>query len=173
MPNANWKLKVLVGRERGPLWGGELSLPGVLQGSAWAWLTWVSAKYLLPSGQTDAKTSQSHRGNLPSAAVSSGSSSSLNLAAERLNHSPSKQVFRGKKQQEGISGELQAPTFQRKPLQRPLCKADSNTQPQRGAWRKTGGEGGEGGGGWTHGDVLHSVPKEPAPAARVPLWSHP
>lgn len=72
------------------------------------------------------------------------SSSSLNLTTEMGSiTAPQNKFFEEKKEQEGISGELQAPTFQRKPLQRPLCKADSNTQPQRGAWRKTGGEGGD------------------------------
>lgn len=59
---------------------------------------WVSAEYLLPSGQTNAKTSQSQRGNLPSAAASSGSSSSLNLAAETDSiTAPQNKLFFGEK----------------------------------------------------------------------------
>lgn len=176
-----------MGRERRPLWGGELTA-GVLQGSAWAWLTSVSAKRPLPSGQTNAKTFQSPRGNLDTDTVRSGSSRSVSLTVEMDSITAPKNKFFGGKKQEGTSGKLQAQTFHRKPLWRPPCVADSKTQAQevpppacteeagrrRGRIRTWPGRGTSP--RWqvlasAHGDVLQFVPKEPAPAARVPLGS--
>lgn len=71
------------------------------------------------------------------------SSSSLNLTTEMGSiTAPQNKFFEEKKEQEGISGELQAPTFQRKPLQRPLRKADTTHSPRevRGGRREAKGE---------------------------------